>query len=111
MITAERPRATHRPCFLGTVPAKEPLAVSATDAPFPAEHEEQTTRTGERLHLCWIPETSSERYVNGSSAAYCPGTPPQAVREPTPHPAKAEHQCPALQPEGLHRRRVPHARH
>ena len=78
MITAERPRATHRPCFLGTVPAKEPLAVSATDAPFPAEHEEQATRTGERLHLCWIPETSSERYVNGSSAAYCPGTPPQA---------------------------------
>ena len=68
MITAEQPLARRRPCFLGTVPAKEPITVSAADAPFPAEHEEQATRTGERFHLRWIPETSRERYLNGNSA-------------------------------------------
>ena len=66
--TGEATAQTHRPCFLGTPPSNAQTTVTAADAPFPQEHRETLTRTGERLHLAWIPETSPARYVTGNSA-------------------------------------------
>ena len=38
----------------------KPNTVTAQDAPFPDEHQERRTTTGEILHILWIPETTTE---------------------------------------------------
>ena len=55
-------------CFLGTARARIPEPVTARDAPFPEEHQESRTGSGEILHIRWIPDTTTTRYITEGSA-------------------------------------------